>query len=134
RLAVVGARLAGKDPHVDEAGTSDQSGGVDALGMIGCARRGALGKIGDEAVLDEDRAGIVATRGGVDDSGVLDEEGGGHAGAPLPSSASSTAMRTATPISTCSVMTDCGPSAMAGSISTPRFIGPGCMTSAPGRA
>ncbi len=43
-------------------------------------------------------------------------------------------MRTATPIATCSVIADCGPSATSESISTPRFIGPGCMTSAPGLA
>ena len=43
-------------------------------------------------------------------------------------------MRTATPISTCSRMSDWAPSATAVSISTPRFIGPGCMTSAPGFA
>ena len=49
-------------------------------------------------------------------------------------SASSTAMRTATPISTCSRISDCAPSATAESISTPRFIGPGCITSASGLA
>ena len=49
-------------------------------------------------------------------------------------SASSTAMRTATPISTCSRISDCAPSATSESISTPRFIGPGCITSAPGLA
>src|SRR5688572_32314190 len=48
--------------------------------------------------------------------------------------ASSTAMRTATPLETCRRMTDCGPSATAESISTPRFIGPGCMTMASGLA
>ena len=52
----------------------------------------------------------------------------------LRAKASSTAMRTATPISTCSRMSDCAPSATAVSISTPRFMGPGCMTSAPGLA
>ena len=45
-----------------------------------------------------------------------------------------TAMRTATPISTCSRMTDCTPSATSESISMPRFIGPGCITSASGFA
>ena len=43
-------------------------------------------------------------------------------------------MRTDTPLSTCWVMTDCGPSAALEAISTPRFIGPGCMTSACGFA
>ena len=45
-----------------------------------------------------------------------------------------TAMRTAMPKVTCCRMTDCGPSATADSISTPRFIGPGCMTMASGLA
>ncbi len=44
-------------------------------------------------------------------------------------------MRTETPISTCSRITLCaGSSATALSISTPRFIGPGCITSASGAA
>jgi hypothetical protein len=43
-------------------------------------------------------------------------------------------MRTATPISTWSVITERLPSAIAGSISTPRFIGPGCITMASGLA
>src|SRR5690606_18877215 len=45
-----------------------------------------------------------------------------------------TAMRTATPFVTCCWMTDCGPSAISLEISTSRFIGPGCMTIASGRA
>ena len=47
---------------------------------------------------------------------------------------SSTAMRTATPFVTCSVITERGPSATAPSISMPRFIGPGCMTMTSGFA
>src|SRR5690606_37583208 len=50
----------------------------------------------------------------------------------LRASASSTAMRTATPISTCSRTRLRSPSATRLSISMPRFIGPGCMTSASG--
>ena len=45
-----------------------------------------------------------------------------------------TAIRTAMPKVTCARITDCGPSATSESISTPRFIGPGCMTMASGRA
>ena len=48
--------------------------------------------------------------------------------------ASSTAMRTATPISTWSRMTLREWSAMVEAISTPRFMGPGCMMSASGLA
>ena len=58
----------------------------------------------------------------------------GYAFGRLRDSASSTAMRTATPISTCSRISDCAPSATMESISTPRFIGPGCITSASGLA
>ena len=63
-----------------------------------------------------------------------------HCAPPVPlgrlaASASSTAMRTATPISTWSrIRLRSGSSATALSISTPRFIGPGCMTSASGLA
>ena len=49
-------------------------------------------------------------------------------------SASSTAMRTATPISTWSRMTLREWSAIGEAISTPRFMGPGCMISASGLA
>src|ERR1700716_3794117 len=45
-----------------------------------------------------------------------------------------TAMRTAIPKVTCGRITECGPSATEESISTPRFIGPGCITIASGRA
>src|SRR6267143_605672 len=45
-----------------------------------------------------------------------------------------TAMRTAMPKVTCGRITECGPSATEESISTPRFIGPGCMTMASGLA
>jgi cytochrome c biogenesis protein CcmG/thiol:disulfide interchange protein DsbE len=45
-----------------------------------------------------------------------------------------TAMRTAMPKVTCGKMTLCAPSATRESISTPRLIGPGCMTMASGLA
>ena len=88
----------------------------------------------DLAALDDDGAGLVETARRVDDAGVAEDRRRSCA-APLglrrgSSSASITAMRTATPISTCSWMTLCGPSAISEAISTPRFIGPGCMTSA----
>ena len=43
-------------------------------------------------------------------------------------------MRTAMPKLTCGRITDCAPSATPDSISTPRFIGPGCSTIASGFA
>ncbi|OLB32188.1 MAG: hypothetical protein AUH13_04980 [Acidobacteria bacterium 13_2_20CM_58_27] len=44
------------------------------------------------------------------------------------------AMRTATPLVTCSSTHDCAPSATSGVISIPRLIGPGCKTIASGCA
>src|SRR5262249_59133965 len=67
-------------------------------------------------------------------SGGGKETTGRHAFGRFRDSASSTAMRTATPISTCWRMSDWEPSATPVSISTPRFIGPGCITSASGFA
>src|SRR5262249_59312739 len=54
----------------------------------------------------------------------------GYALGKFRDKASSTAMRTATPISTCSRISDWAPSATMESISTTRFIGHGCITSA----
>src|SRR3569623_73922 len=60
----------------------------------------------------------------------FDAKSCGHAaGAPSPSTArSSTAMRSATPQLTCWRSTARGPSATCGDTSTPRLIGPGCIT------
>ena len=52
--------------------------------------------------------------------------------AATPASRYSSAIRIATPFVTWSVMTDWAPAATSGAISTPSFIGPGCITSAPG--
>src|SRR6185503_20869269 len=52
----------------------------------------------------------------------------------LPATMLITAMRTAMPKVTCGRITECGPSATLESISTPRFIGPGCITIASRRA
>ncbi len=51
-----------------------------------------------------------------------------------PAARSSAAIRTKIPFVTCSKTVLWGPSATASSISTPRFIGPGCMISASGLA
>src|SRR5690606_37888297 len=50
----------------------------------------------------------------------------------MPPTASSAAMRTGTPQATWSRISDRGPSATSTEISTPRLIGPGCMTTASG--
>ncbi len=52
-------------------------------------------------------------------------------GPDQPRQCASTALRTSTPPRTCSSTTDRSPSATSGAISTPRFIGPGCITIAP---
>lgn len=57
-------------------------------------------------------------------------EGNHH---PFASNArSTTAMRIATPFLTCSRIADCGPSATPAVNSSPRIIGPGCITKASG--
>src|SRR5260221_8397578 len=61
----------------------------------------------------------------VDDASALDVQV--H---QLPATMLMTAMRTAMPKVTCGRITECGPSATDESISTPRFIGPGCLTMA----
>mgnify|MGYP003694353147 CR=1 FL=1 len=85
-------------------------------------------RIEDARVGEQDRAALG------DHHGHRLRRRGPHAFGRFRDSASSTAMRTATPISTCSRISDWAPSATAVSISTPRFIGPGCMTSASGLA
>ena len=138
-FAIFLAGLAGEDAHIDQARRQRQAAGIDDLDMVGHADGLADGNLGDDAVLDQHGAGMIGAGGRIQDAGVFNQRcSGGHGGAHgsflAGSSASSTAMRTATPISTWSVMTEAGPSAMAGSISTPRFIGPGCMTMASGLA
>src|SRR5262249_9636153 len=106
-------------------------GGVDA----------ALG-LAHHAVGDQEVAGKVELARRIDDARVGEQDRTAvgqrhlsvHAFGRLRDSASSTAMRTATPISTCSRMSEWAPSATSESISTPRFIGPGCITRAPGLA
>ena len=67
---------------------------------------------------------------GVDQPTILDMDIHGV----FPAKVLITAMRTATPKVTWGRMTACGPSATEESISTPRFIGPGCITMASGLA
>ena len=112
RLAVLAAGLAGEDAHVDEAGGDDV-----ALGVVDArrhpARRAARRRRCRRCVPSSTRmrAGAVAAGGRIDDPRVVDDERRAHALALVAdrrSSASSTAMRTATPISTWSVITERG--------------------------
>src|SRR5690242_4855509 len=96
----------------------------------------------EDPVGHDDLARPFPPRRGIDQPGVADLEVGaralrGHQAASsacVPASRYSNAIRTATPFVTWSVMTDCEPAATSAAISTPSFIGPGCMTSASGCA
>src|SRR5262249_48719755 len=122
---------------------------LDAIGRAGGEQVGA--EVGDLAVADQDGAFVFLVGCRIDDAGI---DVGGRSGVRQCSaqnaaahgaagmewrrptiSASRQAMRTATPISTCSWMTlRSRSSATSESISTPRFIGPGCMIRASGLA
>src|SRR5690606_9633092 len=121
-------RLADEGAHVDEAGRDDLAAAIDDLGALGHAGSAdaALG-LADEAVGDQEVTQEIEVARRIDDPGVGEQDraavGQHHAFGRLRDKASSTAMRTATPISTCSRMSDCAPSATLESISTPRFIG-----------
>src|SRR4029077_3785164 len=95
--------------------------------------RGALGR----GQADDELLGVVGELR--EHRRRLEEDGAAvflaHAASPRgPSASASTAMRTATPLRTWSRITDCGPSATSEAISTPRFIGCGCITMASARA
>ena len=123
RLAVLGAGLADEGAHVDQAGRDDVAAAIDDLGAFRHAGRAdaALG-LADRAVGDQHVAGKIEVARRIDDPRVGEQDRAavaaidqhGHAFGRLRDSASSTAMRTATPISTCSRISDCAPSATIG--------------------
>ncbi len=146
-LAMLLAGLAGEHLHVDQAGAQHVALAVDDIGALRGVAAQMPTEVGDHAALYQQAARLVLAGRGVDQAHV--EEGrrllvGGrtgltHAGptqwlGSWRAIASSTAMRTATPISTWSRITLREWSAMVEAISTPRFIGPGCMISASGLA
>src|SRR5204862_1784476 len=118
RRLVFETRLAQPRRDIDEARRRHQPLGIDRA-----LRAGEL--LADLAVGDVQVALAVPAARRVDDVRVLDREL--H---QLPATMLITAMRTAMPKVTCGRITECGPSATDESISTPRFIGPGCMTMA----
>ena len=137
-LLVLGAGLAELHAHVDQARRQAQALGVDHLGTAGRQRhRHARADLGDPAADDQHAPSPVEPGCGVEQARVDDHDGPAHA-APTRRcwvKRSSTAIRTATPISTWSRMAlRSMSSATTPSISTPRFIGPGCMISASGLA
>ena len=141
---MAGAGLADEGAHVDEAGRDQLAAAVDDVGAFRhAAGADALLGFADDAVGDQQVADDIEVARRIDDPGVGEQDRAAvrqhfatscQAFGRLRDKASSTAMRMATPISTCSRISDCAPSATIESISTPRFIGPGCMTSASGLA
>ncbi len=139
--AMAGAGFADKGAHVDQAGRDDLAAAVDRLGAFRHAGGAdALAGFADRAVGDQEVADDIEIARRIEDPGVGEQDRAAvrqhrfHALGRFRDSASSTAMRMATPISTCSRIRDWAPSATMELISTPRFIGPGCITSASGLA
>ncbi len=131
------AGLAGEDTAIDEARGEDLAAAIDDFHAVGQTVAEELrSEIGDHAVFDEQIALLVIPAGGVDQPPV-DEVGAAPERPPVRGnsfgrsreSASRTALRTATPIATCSRMRLRAMSpAPALSIATPRFVGPGGTT------
>src|SRR5213079_3161376 len=122
--------------QVHEARGDDLAAHVPYLHPVRGPESRARGR--DLAVLDQQVGRAVQVPAGVDHPAALEQEGPHHSGAAArlaasassgrpPASRYSTAIRTATPFVTWSRITLCGPSATRESISTPRFMGPGCM-------
>src|SRR5581483_9357836 len=136
RLLVLAAGRAQVDVRVDEGGRDDEAG-----------RAGRL-EADDHPLLDRDAQALVDALHRVDHPSLEHERAGaavaagehhvtpaatGAGVAATVSRSYSTAMRTTSPERTCSVTSAASESATRGSISTPRFIGPGCITTCPRR-
>ena len=123
RLLVLEARLAEVRVQVDEARRDDEARGVDDLGPL---RRAIFSStFATTPSLQEDVERLVEVARRVDDAAAPEEDGASLIVPLAPIRRYRTAIRTATPFSTWSRITESGPSATAESISTPRFIGPG---------
>ncbi len=104
--------------EIDERRSDQTALGID-LDSPGI---GAIDHIGDDSVIDH-HVGIGPTvRGEHRAPANHDHE--------WPPREASTAIRVGTPFLTCSMIRDRGESATASAISTPRFMGPGCMMTA----
>ena len=116
---------------VDQSGRDDAGVCVDRAGRAKAGRRLAEGN--DAAVGDVNVGLPVDVVARIDDAAVGNtDQSIVHAW--FPARRLMTAMRTAMPKLTWERMTACLPSATSEAISTPRFIGPGCMTMASGLA
>ena len=115
--------------QINQARCETGARGIHHGGTFG--RSQASAAIGDQPITDQQSTQRIKARGWVEQAGIGDDRVS-HAQrfrGNWRESISSTAMRQATPISTCSPITlRVGWSATALSISTPRFIGPGCIT------
>ncbi len=100
-----------------------------SITRFGCQPEGAAPIATILPGCDVERSNTVDAVGGIDQAAVGDLNL--H---PLPAMMLITAIRTAMPNVTCGRITERSPSATAESISTPRFIGPGCMTMTSGFA
>lgn len=126
RLGLLAAGLAQVGVEVDQAGSHHAAPGVEHLVAVAGGEVGPDG--GDASAADRDVAAPNAA--GIDDAAALDHEARHRNSLPEPSSRNSTAMRTATPLRTWSTIMLRGRSATSAAISTPRFMGPGCITRA----
>ena len=122
------ARFAQPRRQVDEPRRDDAARRVDGAVSLEIDRHVADGK--DLAVANGDIARPVESGSRVDDAAVGDED----VHASFPATMLMTAMRTAMPKVTCGKITLWLPSTTAESISTPRLIGPGCITMQSGLA
>ena len=121
RFAMAGAGLADEGAHVDQAGRDQLAAAVDDVGAFRhAAGADALLGFADDAVGDQQVADDIEVARRIDDPGVGEQDRAAvrqhwqhhsQAFGRLRDKASSTAMRTATPISTCSRISDCAPSA-----------------------
>ena len=123
------ARFAQAYGEIDQSGTDDTTGRIDDA--VGGESRRRIADGNDLACGDKDIAFGIHAVLRVDQAAVLDMD---FHRDQFPARMLMTAMRMAMPKVTWGRITDCRPSATLESISTPRFIGPGCSTMASGLA
>src|SRR5207248_2911341 len=115
------ARAVGLDPDDEPVLHRDPEVGVDALAGV------------DDASFEDDVRLRRLLRGEHHATTIPAVAAASTGTGPWTSRSYSTAMRTTRPLRTWVVTSASAASATAASISTPRFIGPGCMTFWPGR-
>src|SRR3569833_2159542 len=130
------AGVAEMGAQINEPGADHQAAHIDFF--VGGEAVGRRAHRGEAAVGDPEVADLVDLVGRVDHAAVAEHEAH-QATFPstsgiLPMHMAITAMRTAMPWVTCCRITERGPSATLDAISTPRLMGPGCMTMASGLA